>query len=75
MAEEVLSQACLAKEEERGLKRDLLKRIEREKDDAHRDKEAKEEQARRDRYWTKHGLQVGRQRRLWLHREATSDLQ
>ena len=55
---------CLAKEEERqaqaehrmqaaieeGLKRDLLKRIEREEDDARRDKEAKEEQARRDRF-------------------------
>jgi hypothetical protein len=61
-AEEV--QARLAKEEERqaqaehrrqdaieeGLKRDLLRRIEREQDDARRDKEAKEEQVRRDRY-------------------------
>ena len=35
---------------EEGLKRDLLRRIEREQDDARRDKEAKEEQVRRDRY-------------------------
>ena len=35
---------------EEGLKRDLLKRIEREEDGARRDKEAKEEQARRDRF-------------------------
>ena len=35
---------------EKGLQRDLLKRIEREEDDARRDKEAKEKQARRDRF-------------------------
>jgi hypothetical protein len=35
---------------EEGLKRDLLRRIEREEDIARRDKEAKEEQARRDRF-------------------------
>ena len=35
---------------EEGLKRDLLRRIEREEDVARRDKEAKEEKARRDRF-------------------------